>query len=83
MRSSYAWTMKSWQRSEWRLGFNSVLTGGCVEGGVSIARREEGVSGEGIFELHEVVSSWEMVEGASSFQDLMERGKKEYLEASV
>ena len=25
MRSSYAWTMKSWQRSEWRLGFNSVL----------------------------------------------------------
>ena len=24
MRSSYAWTMKSWQRSEWRLGFNSV-----------------------------------------------------------
>ena len=27
MRSGYmyAWTMKSWQRSEWRLGFNSVL----------------------------------------------------------
>ena len=25
MRSSNAWTMKSWQRSEWRLGFNSVL----------------------------------------------------------
>ena len=25
MRSSYAWTMKPWQRSEWRLGFNSVL----------------------------------------------------------
>ena len=24
MRSSYAWTMKPWQRSEWRLGFNSV-----------------------------------------------------------
>ena len=24
MRSGYAWTMKSWQRSEWR-GFNSVL----------------------------------------------------------
>ena len=24
MRSSNAWTMKSWQRSEWRLGFNSV-----------------------------------------------------------
>ena len=24
MRSGYAWTMKSWQRSEWRLGFNSV-----------------------------------------------------------
>ena len=27
MRSGYAWTMKSWQRSEWRLGFNSVLHG--------------------------------------------------------
>ena len=26
MRCSYAWTMKSWQRSEWHLGFNSVLT---------------------------------------------------------
>ena len=25
MRSGYVWTMKSWQRSEWRLGFNSVL----------------------------------------------------------
>ena len=25
MRSSNAWTKKSWQRSEWRLGFNSVL----------------------------------------------------------
>ena len=25
MRSGYAWTMKSWERSEWRLGFNSVL----------------------------------------------------------
>ena len=25
MRGSYAWTMKPWQRSEWRLGFNSVL----------------------------------------------------------
>ena len=25
MRSGYAWTMKSWQRSEWRLGFHSVL----------------------------------------------------------
>ena len=25
MRSSNAWTMKPWQRSEWRLGFNSVL----------------------------------------------------------
>ena len=25
MRSSYTWTMKSWQRSEWRLGFNSVF----------------------------------------------------------
>ena len=25
MRSSYAWTMKPWQRSEWCLGFNSVL----------------------------------------------------------
>ena len=25
MRSSYTWTMKPWQRSEWRLGFNSVL----------------------------------------------------------
>ena len=24
MRSSYAWTMKPWQQSEWRLGFNSV-----------------------------------------------------------
>ena len=24
MRSSNAWTTKSWQRSEWRLGFNSV-----------------------------------------------------------
>ena len=24
MRSSYAWTMKPWQRNEWRLGFNSV-----------------------------------------------------------
>ena len=24
MRSSYAWTMKPWQRSEWRLGFNST-----------------------------------------------------------
>ena len=27
MRSGYAWTMKSWQRSEWRLGFNSI--NGC------------------------------------------------------
>ena len=26
MRSSYAWTMKPWQRSEWRLGFNSVYS---------------------------------------------------------
>ena len=25
MHSGYAWTMKSWQWSEWRLGFNSVL----------------------------------------------------------
>ena len=25
MHSSYTWTMKPWQRSEWRLGFNSVL----------------------------------------------------------
>ena len=25
MRSRYAWTRKSWQRSEWRLDFNSVL----------------------------------------------------------
>ena len=25
MRSSYTWTMKPWLRSEWRLGFNSVL----------------------------------------------------------
>ena len=25
MRSSNAWTTKPWQRSEWRLGFNSVL----------------------------------------------------------
>ena len=25
MRSSYAWTMKPWQWSKWRLGFNSVL----------------------------------------------------------
>ena len=25
MRSSNVWTMKSWQRREWRLGFNSVL----------------------------------------------------------
>ena len=24
MRSRYAWTRKSWQRSEWRLDFNSV-----------------------------------------------------------
>ena len=24
MRSSYAWTMKPWQRSKWHLGFNSV-----------------------------------------------------------
>ena len=24
MRSRYAWTMKSWQRSEWRLDLNSV-----------------------------------------------------------
>ena len=27
-RSGYAWTMKSWQRSEGRLGFNSVLMTG-------------------------------------------------------
>ena len=26
MRSRYAWTRKSWQRSEWRLDFNSVFT---------------------------------------------------------
>ena len=26
MRSMYAWTRKSWQRSEWRLDFNSVIT---------------------------------------------------------
>ena len=25
MRSSNAWAMKLWQRSEWRLGFNSVF----------------------------------------------------------
>ena len=25
MRSGYAWTMKSWQRSEWHLGFNSIF----------------------------------------------------------
>ena len=32
MRSGYAWTIKSWQRSEWRLGFNSVymLVHDCV-----------------------------------------------------
>ena len=27
MRSRYAWTRKSWQRSEWRLDFNSVFCG--------------------------------------------------------
>ena len=27
MRRSNAWTTKSWQRSEWRLGFNSVYIG--------------------------------------------------------
>ena len=26
MRSGNAWTMKPWQRSEWRLGFNSVFS---------------------------------------------------------
>ena len=30
MRSGYAWTMKSWQRSEWRLGSNSVLFS-CID----------------------------------------------------
>ena len=25
MRSRYAWTTKSWQRSKWRLGFNSIF----------------------------------------------------------
>ena len=30
MRSSNSWTMKSWQRSEWRLGFNSVLFLFCI-----------------------------------------------------
>ena len=30
MRSSNAWTTKPWQRSEWHLGFNSVLSGGII-----------------------------------------------------
>ena len=29
MCSGYVWTMKSWQRSEWRLGFNSVYPTPC------------------------------------------------------
>ena len=31
MRSGYAWTMRQWQRSEWRLGFNSVMYEECRE----------------------------------------------------
>ena len=38
MRSSYAWTMKPWQRSEWRLGFNSLLSFLCLVSSQSVAR---------------------------------------------
>ena len=59
MRSSYAWTMKPWQRSEWRLGFNSVLVGSwMVHGMVWVGGGYRGEHHKRGMEVHEVVTGW-------------------------